>query len=65
MAGLSGGSTLGACRTGVPGGATLGVFAWGAKLGGVAGDTQLGAGRVCAGWNNKVGLGSLHGVGST
>ena len=46
VAGLSGGSTLGASGTGVPGGNTLGglgVFTWGATLGGVAGKTRLGS----------------------
>ena len=64
VAGLSDGSTLGACGTGVPGGATLGVFTWGATNGGVAGKIRLGAGGVRAGRKNKVGLDSLRGVGS-
>ena len=52
--GDTGGATLGG----------LGVFAWGTTLGGVAGKTSLGPGGVCAGRNNKVGLGSLRVVGS-
>ena len=49
VAGRSGGSTLGACGTGVTCGASLGVFAWGATLGSIAGKTRLGVGGVhCA-----------------